>query len=50
MRYAEYLRIGRADDPAEVSEEMDQGVKMGVLCMDLQCLGRSSMSDQGTIL
>lgn len=97
MRYAEYLRKSRADDPGEpievtlarhrealgkcmaklgiavapedVFEEVvsgdslyarpqmlrlldgvERGLYAGVLCMDIQRLGRGSMSDQGAIL
>lgn len=97
MRYAEYLRKSRADDPGEpievtlarhrealgkcmanlgivvapedvfeevasgdslyarpqmlrLLEGVEQGLYDGVLCMDIQRLGRGSMSDQGAIL
>lgn len=97
MRYAEYLRKSRADDPGEpievtlarhrealsacmaklaisvapedvfeevvsgdslyarpqmlkLLEGVEQGLYAGVLCMDIQRLGRGSMSDQGAIL
>lgn len=97
MRYAEYLRKSRADDPGEpvevtlarhrealadcmarlaisvapedvfeevvsgdslyarpqmlrLLEGVEQGMYDGVLCMDIQRLGRGSMSDQGAIL
>lgn len=97
MRYAEYLRKSRADDPGEpvevtlarhrealgqcmaklgivvapedvfeevvsgdslysrpqmlrLLERVEQGLYDGVLCMDIQRLGRGSMSDQGAIL
>lgn len=97
MRYAEYLRKSRADDPSEpievtlarhrealrqcmakhalvvapedvfeevasgdslyarpqmlkLLEAVEQGVYDGVFCMDIQRLGRGSMSDQGAIL
>ena len=97
MRYAEYLRKSRADDPSEpievtlakhraalqqcmaklaisvapedvfeevvsgdslysrpqmlrLLEAVERGVYDGVLCMDIQRLGRGSMSDQGAIL
>ena len=97
MRYAEYLRKSRADDPGEpieatlrrhreallkcmethgihvapedvfeevasgdslyarpqmlrLLERVERGDYAGVLCMDIQRLGRGSMSDQGAIL
>lgn len=97
MRYAEYLRKSRADDPGEtveatlarhrealakcmagygitvgpedvfeevasgdslyarpqmlrLLEAVEQGLYAGVVCMDVQRLGRGSMSDQGAIL
>lgn len=97
MRYAEYLRKSRADDPGEpieatlrrhrealekcmeslgihvaaediyeevvsgdslytrpqmlrLLEKVERGEYAGVLCMDIQRLGRGSMSDQGAIL
>lgn len=97
MRYAEYLRKSRADDPGEpievtlarhrealgecmvklgiavapedvfeevvsgdslyarpqmlrLLEGVERGLYSGVLCMDIQRLGRGSMSDQGAIL
>lgn len=97
MRYAEYLRKSRADDPGEpmevtlrrhrealdqcmaklgisvapedvfeevvsgdslyarpqmlrLMEGVEEGLYDGVLCMDIQRLGRGSMSDQGAIL
>lgn len=97
MRYAEYLRKSRSDDPGEpveatlarhremlqtcmqaraisvapedvfeevvsgdslyarpqmlrLLEGVEQGLYAGVVCMDIQRLGRGSMSDQGAIL